>query len=317
MFHLIGNLFSPAGERGRLSILIYHRTLAEPDPIMHDAIDAAGFERHMTLLAEEFNVIRLREACERLSRGKLPARAACVTFDDGYADNEQIALPILRRLRLPATFFVSTGFSAGGVMFNDGIIEAVRGAPDGIHDLSSIGLGIHELADSASRRAAVDKLITAVKYRSIAERGTVVEQLAVALRSPLPRNLMMTPQQIKKLHNEGMEIGAHTVNHPILMSISEAEARAEIALSKHSLEEITGAPVTSFAYPNGKPGRDYGEAHVRLVREAGFAAAVSGIGGIAHRGSDLFQLPRFNPWERNPVRLGVRLLAGCASAITT
>ena len=315
LFRFVGNVLSPAGERARLSILAYHRVLRAPDPILHDVIDAAGFEQHMALLAEEFNVIRLREACELLSRGKLPARAACITFDDGYADNEEIALPILKRMGLQATFFVSTGFSAGGLMFNDAIIEAVRCAPAGTHDLSNMGLGVHELGDSATRRSAVDALIAALKYRPVAERQSAVEQLAAALRSPLPRNLMMTPSQIAKLHSEGMEIGAHTVNHPILTSVSEDEARAEIVSSKRTLEDIAGAPVTSFAYPNGKPGRDYRPEHVRLVREAGFLAAVSSVGGVAHRGSDVFQLPRFSPWDRNPLRLGARLLASCARPI--
>jgi peptidoglycan/xylan/chitin deacetylase (PgdA/CDA1 family) len=315
LFRLAGNMLSPAGERGRLSILIYHRTLAAPDPILHDAIDAAGFERHMTLLAQEFNVIRLGEACELLSRGKLPARAVSITFDDGYADNEQIALPILKRLGLQATFFISTGFSNGGVMFNDGIIETVRLAPAGTHDLSSIGLGIQQLSGSVGRRAAVECLIAALKYRPVKEREAIVERLAAALRSPLPRNLMMTPRQIVKLHAEGMEIGAHTVNHPILRSINEEEARTEIIASKNTLEEITGAPVRLFAYPNGKPGRDYGPEHVRIAREAGFSAAVSTVAGIAHSGSDLFQLPRFSPWDRNPLRLGIRLLAACTRRV--
>ena len=104
MFRLVGNLLSPAGDRGRLSILIYHRALAAPDPILHDEIDAATFEQQMALLAADFNVLPLGEACARLVRGGLPARAACVTFDDGYADNEHTALPILKRFGVPATF---------------------------------------------------------------------------------------------------------------------------------------------------------------------------------------------------------------------
>ena len=57
MFRIAGNLLSPAGDRGKLSILIYHRALAAPDPILHDAIDAETFERHMALLQAEFNVV--------------------------------------------------------------------------------------------------------------------------------------------------------------------------------------------------------------------------------------------------------------------
>ncbi len=315
VFRLVGNLLSPAGDRGRLSILIYHRVLAAPDPILHDEIDAATFERHMALLAADFNVLPLGEACARLARRALPARAACITFDDGYANNEQVALPILKRFGLPATFFISTGFSDGGIMFNDGVIEAVRRAPEGTYDLTSLGLGNHALGGGTSRLAAIDALIGQIKYRPADERGALVVQLAAAMRSTLPADLMMRPAQIKRLHDEGMEIGAHTVNHPILAVLGEQQARAEIVNGKRRLEEITGAPVTLFAYPNGKPGRDYGPRDVRLVRESGFAAAVSTIGGVAHRGSDLFQLPRFGPWDRNPRRLGIRLLLSCARPV--
>lgn len=315
MFRFVGNLLSPAGDRGRLSILIYHRARAAPDPILHDEIDAATFEKHMALLRVDFNVLPLGEACARLARGALPARAACITFDDGYADNEQTALPILKRLGLPATFFVSTGFSDGGIMFNDGVIEAVRRAPAGMHDLSALGLGSHSLGDSTSRRAAIDALIGQLKYRPLGERRALVVQLAAAMRSTLPADLMMRPAQIKRLHDEGMEIGGHTVNHPILTMLDEQQARAEIVGGKRRLEEITGAPVTLFAYPNGKPGLDYGPRDVELVRKAGFAAAVSTIGGVANRSSDLFQLPRFGSWDRNPRRLGVRLLLSCARSV--
>lgn len=237
----------------------------------------------------QFNVLPLGEACARLARGRLPAR----TFDDGYANNEEIELPILKRLGLTATFFVSTGYSDGGIMFNDGVIEAIRRAPQGHYDLSRLGLGSYDLSNSANRRTAINALLGQLEYRPIAERTSLVEQLADALRSSLPDNLMMRPAQIKRLHDEGMEIGGHTVNHPILMTLQDEEARAEIVGGKRRLEEITGAPVTLFAYPNGKLGRDYGPQHVQLVKEAGFAAAVSTTPGVANRSSDLFQLPRF------------------------
>ena len=286
--------------------------LAAPDPILNDEIDATTFERHMALLAADFNVLPLGEACTRLARGALPARSVCITFDDGYADNERLALPILKRFGLQATFFVSTGFSDGGIMFNDGVIEAVRRAPAGTHDLSTFGLGSHSLHDTASRRAAIDAVLAGVKYRQPGERVALVEQLAAAMRSKLPKDLMMRPAQIRRLRDEGMDVGGHTVSHPILAVLDAQQARAEIMGGKHRLEEITGAPVTLFAYPNGKPGRDYGPRDTELVRRAGFTAAVSTTAGAANRFSDLFQLPRFTPWDKSPRRFGLRLLANCA-----
>ena len=96
-------MFSPAGRRAKLSTLIYHRVLPEPDPLRTGDPDAATFRWQMGLLARHFNVLPLPEAARRLQDGTLPARAACVTFDDGYADNFTIALPILREAGIPAT----------------------------------------------------------------------------------------------------------------------------------------------------------------------------------------------------------------------
>ena len=89
-----------------------------------------------------FNVIPLLDAVRHSAAGTLPPRAACITFDDGYADNAEVALPILQRHKLHATFFVATGFLNGGRMWNDTIIELVRRAPDGVLDFSAFGLGV-------------------------------------------------------------------------------------------------------------------------------------------------------------------------------
>ena len=107
----------------RLSILIYHRVLARPDPLFPYEVDAKRFGQHLNLLKRFFTVIPLHDAVHLLARGKLPARAACITFDDGYADNAQVALPILQKHGMCATFFIATGFLDGGQMWNDKVID--------------------------------------------------------------------------------------------------------------------------------------------------------------------------------------------------
>jgi len=114
----------------------------------------------------------------------------------------------------------------------------------------------------------------------------------------LPNDLMMTSEQVRSMHGAGMEIGGHTVLHPILASTEKSAARTEIANGKEMLEGIIRAPVHFFAYPNGKPERDYLPEHVAMVRELGFEAAVSTAHGAAKPGDDLYQLPRFTPWDR-------------------
>jgi peptidoglycan/xylan/chitin deacetylase (PgdA/CDA1 family) len=293
--------------RKRLSILIYHRVLPQPDPLFPGELDAERFDQHLRFLKQSFTVISLGEAVHGLRHGSLPPRAACITFDDGYADNAEIALPILQRHGLAATFFVATGFLNGGRMWNDTVIELVRNAPGDI-DLSPLGLGQFSLAGMASRRGAIDALLDALKYLPLEARQEQVDAMC-ALLGANPRNdLMMTSEQLRQLHRAGMEIGGHTVNHPIVARLDRAAARAEIADGKAALEQIVGDRVKLFAYPNGKPGQDYLAEHVAIVKDLGFEAAVCTAWGAAARGSDLFQLPRFTPWDRGELRFTLRMM---------
>lgn len=302
------SLASPAGRRGRLSILIYHRVLDAPDPLRPGDPDAPTFRWQMELLARHFNVLPLREAALRLRDGTLPARPACVTFDDGYADNCTTALPILREVGVPATFFIATAYLDGGRMFNDTLIEVARGLPTGRCDLSSVGLGEVELASPADRQAFAGRLLSHFKYQPPDERLPTAERLAAAFDIALPTDLMMTTPQLRALHSTGMEIGGHTHSHPILARQLPTDARDEIRLGKEKLETLLGAPVRVFAYPNGRPDKDYRTEHVAMTRDCGFDVAVSTRPAAAAPGCDLHELPRFTPWDRTPARFGLRLL---------
>ncbi|MGC2518207.1 MAG: polysaccharide deacetylase family protein [Burkholderiales bacterium] len=290
-----------------LSILIYHRVVAEPDPLAPDEVCARNFDWQLAVLNRWFRVLPLREAAARLRDGTLPMRSACVTFDDGYADNVTVALPILRRRGVPATFFLATSFIEGGRMWNDTVIETIRSAQGDILDARCIGLGTLSISTMELRRQAIEKLLAALKYLPLEERQKRVEALAAEAACLLPSDLMMTTEQARQLCASGMEIGAHTVTHPILAQLSPERAEREILDSKRRLEAITGSPVAVFAYPNGKPGRDYRREHVGMVKELGFEAAVSTARGVADAASDPHQLPRFTPWDRTPSKFLLRL----------
>src|SRR5262245_43246607 len=106
MFRSAYRWLAPAGERSRLTILIFHRVCARADPLFPDELDVASFESRMVWVKRWFNVIPLSEAIDGLRGGQLPERPLAVTFDDGYANNAKLAAPILGRLGLPATFFI-------------------------------------------------------------------------------------------------------------------------------------------------------------------------------------------------------------------
>ncbi len=304
---LFGQL-SPAGRRARLSVLIFHRVLSEADPLFPQEMHAHRFDAVCGWLARWFNVLPLDRAVEQLGAGTLPARAACITFDDGYADNHDVALPILQRHGLTATFFIATGFLDGGRMWNDTIIETVRRSPLPLLDLSGLGLGLHPLGAVAERQAAIAALIGQIKYRPPAERVSLTEQLAQLAQVQLPRQLMMSSGQVQSMHRAGMQIGAHTVSHPILARLDPQQARDEIQASRDVLEHLLGERVGLFAYPNGKPGEDYSPENVELVRSLGFDAAVSTQWGTSGAGDDPFQIRRFTPWDPSRLRFGIRLL---------
>lgn len=299
------NKFMP----NRLSILIFHRVHPTADPLFPSEPDAKRFEQLMRFVSKTFNVISLGDAATKLSSRTLPPRSLVITFDDGYADNVEVALPILQRYGLVATFFISTGFLDGGRMWNDSVIECLRNTRKSAVDLDQFGLGEALLNNSTERREVIERLLHRIKYLSLAERQEAIGRLQeLCGLSTLPSNLMMRTDQVRELHSAGMECGGHTVNHPILQSLSLYDARNEIDQGKRHLESIIDAPITVFAYPNGKPDQDYSAIHAHLVEELGFRCAVTTAKGAAQPGDDLFQIPRYSPWGSSLAVWSARLL---------
>jgi peptidoglycan/xylan/chitin deacetylase (PgdA/CDA1 family) len=297
LVRLLGDTLAPrAPGRGRLCILNYHRILERADPLLAAEPDAATFRWQMQVLADCFNVLPLDQALAALRSGRMPPRAVCITFDDGYRSTHDLALPILREFGFPATVFVTTGYVGEGSMWNDRILEALRTLPQARLDLDDAGLGSYALDTLEARRGAIDTLTEKAKYLPPAQRQALVERLD-RLAGRAQHGPMMTGEMIRALARQGIEIGAHTVSHPILTRLPDARARHEIAESKRQLEDILGAPVRYFAYPNGKHGLDFDERHVAMAREAGFDAAFSTAMGAASSAHDSYALPRSRPWD--------------------
>jgi peptidoglycan/xylan/chitin deacetylase (PgdA/CDA1 family) len=293
-------LLSPGGARARLSILIFHRVLPQPDPLLPDEMFAERFDRICEWVSRAFNVLPLDGAIRDLAADRLPPRALAITFDDGYADNHDVALPILLRHGLTATFFIATGFLDGGMMWNDRIAEALRATSLEDIDLQAIGLesaGRLPLGSYQERGAAVGSVIRAAKYLPVEKRLELVSRLIDLADVQLPGGLMMRSDQVRAMHHAGMGIGAHSVRHPILASLTRDQAFEEVATSKARLEELIAARVGLFAYPNGRPDRDFSAQTIEVVRDAGFDAAVTTSMGATVKSTPRFQLPRFTPWD--------------------
>ena len=293
---------------GRLCILTYHRILESFDPLLESEPDVNTFRWQMELLANSFNVLPLHDAITRLSSERMPPRAVCVTFDDGYRSVHDLALPILKEFNLPATVFVTSGCIGEGSMWNDMIIEALRALPDGPLDLQDVGLGMYSLQSLYDRKRTIFQITEAIKYIPPKSRQSLIDKLEDLAGGIVPRNSMLTPTMVHRLASEDIEIGGHTINHPILTKVDDKSARDEISGCKQQLEEIIGEQVRLFAYPNGKVGRDFDARHVQMAKDAGFSAAFSTAIGAATGKHDIYQLPRSRPWHNTPFLYGLRLL---------
>lgn len=285
--------------------LIFHRVLNEQDPMSPDEPTAEWFRALAGWLARSFEVISLAEAVTRAGNHGLRGPTVSITFDDGYADNFLVALPILEEFALPATFFVASGFIDGGRMWNDSIIETVRRLQPGNYSLEDLSPTSFEISDWASRRHLANTAITAWKHLPPQERQGKVDGFS-ALVDDLPIDLMMSKAQLRLLAESRLStVGGHTRTHPILAALPDNAARDEIESGKRDLEEWLQREITLFAYPNGKLGRDYLRGHAEFVKEAGFRAAVATDWGTMDAATDLYAIPRFTPWHTNLPRFAV------------
>jgi peptidoglycan/xylan/chitin deacetylase (PgdA/CDA1 family) len=290
-----------------LAVLIYHRVGRQADPLRPRMATAEEFRGQMRVLARFFRPCGLAEGLQLLRAGRLPPRSVAVTFDDGYADNVQVALPILRETGVPATFFVATAYLDGGRMWNDTVIEVVRRLVSGEYPFPHAGLETIGVPQSLDRRALVLQLLAAIKHLPQPDRDAAADTLAGFLAQPLPANLMMRREDLNLLIEAGMDVGGHTRSHPILSGLAAARAEEEIAGGLDDLAAIMGRRPTLFAYPNGRRGVDYGDREVGIVRRLGLAAALVTNRGIVTADSDLLQAPRLKPLHRRPGRFGLAL----------
>ena len=286
------------GQRRGL-ILLYHRvaeTAADPFRI---CVSPAQFAGEMQVLSQAFTPMSLEEMVVAAGSGTLPPRAVAVTFDDGYLDNLECALPILEQHQIPATFFVVTG-NPGQQFWWDRLAHAVY-TPNELRPrltLTIMGnLERLQVQDNpAGRRRLVLQLHRLLLPVAEAEREAVLADLhawAGSEQCADAETRLMSDAELLTIAASGcVTIGAHTMTHPRLSTLSVEQQRDELRQSKSHLESIIQAPVTSFSYPFGMP-EDFTDETLRLVKQEGYQSACTNLVGVVTAGSDHFQLPRY------------------------
>ena len=305
-------------------ILAYHRVAAPPSDARLLCVTPEHFRQHLEVLARYWSVVPLSWLPAVLAARRPFRRVVAVTFDDGYADNLYAAKPLLEQYGIPATVFVTTGYLGGRQFWGD-LLEEVLLGPGPVPPVLRVAIGgaVHEWAvDGAardgrpgargwhvlqeapprSREHVLRTLHALVRVRPDAERRRIAE--AVRRWAERPREghdatwgRGLSADEVAQLAAGGLvEVGAHTVTHPVLALLSVRRQRAEIRKSKARLEAIVGRRVTSFAYPYGSLA-DYSPATVGMVREAGFERACGFFEGLVQGHTDPYQLPRCGVWD--------------------
>lgn len=293
--------------RDKLSVFLFHKVPTQSDPLVPHDISLKEFEYLLDTVLTGFQFISLEEGVRGLTSGRLPARAACITFDDGYADWVSGMAPALQRRGMPATLFITAGQFDGRPLWHERIAHAVRALPGTVLDLKFPAIPPIPISTAAERSSAVGQLEHALKYQTLAQREDLLVRLE-SLAQVQPQNVTrMSIEQLKALGQQGFSIGAHTYDHPILEYCDEREAVREIGETREILEGVMGAPVRMFAYPNGRPYVDFASHHVNIVKKAGYSSAVTTQWGVAEVGSSVYQIPRFTPWGKDPLRILLQL----------
>jgi peptidoglycan/xylan/chitin deacetylase (PgdA/CDA1 family) len=316
-------LTSLAGRPGLLT-LAYHRIGVSEGQPFDDGLysaTAAGFRAQLLYLRERFDMLSVDALLEASGHGRLALTrpSALITFDDGYRDNCEVAMPILRELGIPAVFFVAASYiDEPRLTWWDRVAYIVKRTTRAVLELDYPRRLVLDLP-AVGRNEVARQILRAYKqtpsidhprfFEHLHERAEVTADVAA-----LGRDLFMSWDQVRELKDAGMEIGGHTYTHPVLSRIPEKAQRDELSRAKERLEAESGGRVRMMAYPVG--GRDaFDGVTKRLAREAGYRMAFSYYGGYNRPDySDMFDLRRM-PVDRDDTLPAFRFRAAANNLV--
>lgn len=286
-------------------ILCYHRVvpMSDPDrfPFDTDLVSAAPdeFAWQMRFVRRHFNPIDVDTLVAAVSGAKEPPpRAVLVTFDDGYDDCVQYALPVLQRERIPAAVFMTSGHIGSEETFwFDRLAYQLLHTDAARIEVSEAGVDETLPRSRQQRREVYGRIVEVLKSvpdnvrvaaltRIRAQCGVREDESVAALSRPL------SAEQIVHASRNGLSVQSHTVTHPILAHVDDERLRVELTASREALGNLTGTAPSVLAYPNGT-WNDFGQREVDAAKRCGYAAAVTYEPGIQSQDDlDAFRLLR-------------------------
>jgi peptidoglycan/xylan/chitin deacetylase (PgdA/CDA1 family) len=227
--------------RRRLLVLCYHSVISDDapnDPQTIIAVTTRQLEAQLQILQRRWKPITLAELDAAVQgTAVLPDHAVLVTFDDGFRNNLTLVAPLLHKYGISATVFLTSGLiGTDAMLWTQEVVERQR----------------HLRSDALRPRSTAE-----LKRLPNAERLAWLDELRahseLVVDSDWQRELyaLMNWDEVRQLRSFGVDVGAHTVSHPILSSLAPDAVRQELSVCKAAIEHETGLPCFALAYPNG------------------------------------------------------------------
>lgn len=259
-------------------VLLYHRFIESEEK--GSGITKNAFEQQLSILKKEFTVLSFCDYIQAVNSGmSFRKPIAVITVDDGYYDFYEIAYPLLKQYQLPATLFITTKFVDKEMWFWWDKIRYILvhgAAKECFFEYRDKGFNISVVSNDDIEKSWQFLADYCMRLPED-EKREFLGQLSVAMHVNLPASGPLEFKavgwdEVAEMHKNGIEIGSHTLTHPILTAIDDNRLEEEVRFSKRVIEDRLHTIVNSFSYPNGKPG-DYDKRVMEGAEKAGYTGA--------------------------------------------
>jgi len=283
--------------KSQVVILMYHRVAPRIDNWALEPLDPKSFRKQIEYFCHNYEILPLDRLVQYIQLGRsLPEKAIVITFDDGYKDNFRYAFPILKKYHVPATIFLTTGHIGTDKLFWwDKVSYIIQHSCAKELNLDEVGRHLlgSEIDKLRARSAVMEKMKKLPPERKEQMIDKLISISGVDVPSGLGEGLILSWNEIRKMNNNGIDFGAHTVNHQSLANFPSERAKWEIIQSKKDIEEELGEEVSAFSYPNG----DLSLELIELIKKCGFTCAVSILPKLITTTDCLYKLGRIEGCE--------------------
>lgn len=257
---------------------------------LHDELNQEQFEKKLLWFKNHYQIVSINEFREHLYGGSTLRNACMLSVDDGWRSTYDVIYPIMKKHNVPFTIFVSPSVMETEMNFWYYTMRFCNH-----EELKDIMIQRGYFSEDV-RKFPCDLIFKEILVDEVYD--VLNEYLKKHQNSHIPRGFMNT-NEVLELHKSGLvEVGAHTMIHPILRAESSSRSQKEIHDSVEKLSDILNQKVKSFAYPNGLENFDFGEREQIFAREKGIDMAFSVNPGTISSRTNPLSIPRWGSIDR-------------------